>query len=79
MPPRPTKKTRTSIALPEDDDAFIRLPTVLGVWPVSEAEWYRGIAEGRYPKPTKLSKRISAWRVGAIRKLLMAATNDDAA
>jgi prophage regulatory protein len=61
------------IALPQEDQAFVRLPTVLGVYPVSKAEWWKGVREKRYPAPVQLAKRISAWRVGDIRKLLASA------
>lgn len=80
MPSRPSKKPRKPVALPEDDDAFVRLPVVLSVYPVGETSWWAGVKSGRYPKPVKLSKRVNAWRVGGIRQLLVTAgTNDDAA
>jgi len=41
-----------------------------GIIPVSRSSWYKGISEGRYPKPVKLSERTSAWRVKDIRKLI---------
>jgi predicted DNA-binding transcriptional regulator AlpA len=78
MPPRVTKNSRTRIALPEDDDALVRLPTVLGVFPVGETTWWNGIKAGKYPRPIRISSRVNAWKVGSIRKLL-AAANDDAA
>lgn len=70
MPPRVTKKSERPLALPEDDDAFVRLPIVLSVYPVGETTWNRGVQSGRFPKPIKLSPRVNAWRVGGIRKLL---------
>jgi len=81
MASRTTKKTRPT-PLPEDDDAFVRLPTVLHVYPVGKNTWLTGVREGRFPKPVRLSARVSAWRVSDIRALLAAratATNDDAA
>ena len=74
MPPRATKNSHSLAALPEDDLALVRLWQILAVYPVGESSWHRGVAEGRYPKPVKLSPRVSAWPVGAIRKLLLAAT-----
>jgi prophage regulatory protein len=49
---------------------FYRLPDIIGIRskgvsgiiPMSKAAWYAGIAEGRFPKPVKLSKKSSAWR-----------------
>jgi prophage regulatory protein len=54
--------------LPET--GFIRLPQVLGVFPVSKSTWWQGIKDGLYPKPVKLAARVSAWRVEDIRKLI---------
>jgi prophage regulatory protein len=41
---------------------FLRLPQVLKRFPVSKSTWWKGIREGKYPKPVKLSERTSAWR-----------------
>ena len=50
---------------------YIRLKEVLAIIPVSKSTWYKGIADGRYPKPTKvLGPRIAAWDVRDIRPLL---------
>ena len=70
MPPRAPQKPRTPVALPIDDDALIRLPDVLAVFPIGPTSWFKGIAEGRYPKPLRLSARTVAWRVSDIRRLL---------
>ncbi|MCE5263158.1 MAG: AlpA family phage regulatory protein [Deltaproteobacteria bacterium] len=40
---------------------FLRLPQVLEIFPVSKSTWWKGIKEGRFPKPVKLSPRTSAW------------------
>jgi prophage regulatory protein len=42
--------------------AFLRLPQVLALVPVSKSSWYSGIKTGRYPPPVKLGPRISVWR-----------------
>lgn len=65
-------------ALPET--GFLRLPQIIGdanakppippVIPVSKSTWWSGIKTGRYPKPTKLSARVTAWRVEDIRALI---------
>jgi predicted DNA-binding transcriptional regulator AlpA len=50
---------------------YIRLKEILEIIPVSKSTWYKGIAEGRYPKPTKrLGPRIAAWDIRDIRALL---------
>jgi predicted DNA-binding transcriptional regulator AlpA len=52
---------------------FLRLPQIIaphGPIPVSKSTWWAGISDGRYPKPVKLGRRISAWRVEDIRTLI---------
>lgn len=50
---------------------YIRLKEVLAIFPVSKSTWYKGIADGRYPKPTKrLGPRIAGWDVRDILPLL---------
>lgn len=41
-----------------------------GLIPVAHATWWRGIKEGRFPQPVKLSARVTAWRVEDIRALI---------
>lgn len=53
---------------------FLRLPKVLDLYPVSEAAWWAGVKEGRYPKPVKLSPRCSAWTVESIKQLIDSVT-----
>lgn len=57
--------------LPET--GFVRLPAVLAVYPVSKSKLYDDIKVGRFPAPVKLSERVSAWRVEALRAFLEAA------
>ena len=50
---------------------YIRLKEILEIIPVSKSTWYKGIAEGRYPKPTKrFGPRIAAWDIHDIRAIL---------
>jgi len=55
---------------------YLRLRDIIGdksnpgIIPVSRSSWYKGIEEGRYPKPVKLSVRTSAWKIEDIRKLI---------
>ncbi|MDQ6962857.1 MAG: AlpA family phage regulatory protein [Mariprofundaceae bacterium] len=49
---------------------FMRLPEVLSFIPVSKTSWYRGIKQGRYPKPIKLSPNTSAWKSQDIERLI---------
>ena len=52
------------------NDALMRLPAVLQVFPVSRSGWYAGIKEGRYPAPIKLGARCVAWRRSDIERLM---------
>ena len=64
--------------LPET--GFLRLKQILGdpkanppippLIPVSKSTWWAGVKAGIYPKPVRLSKRITAWRVEDIRALM---------
>lgn len=54
--------------LPET--GFVRLPTILKIFPVSKSTWWAGVKDGRFPKGVKLSDKITAWRVEDIRDLL---------
>lgn len=52
---------------------FLRLPQIiapLGPIPISKSTWWAGIKTGRYPKPVKLSSRVTAWRVEDIRAFI---------
>lgn len=54
--------------LPET--GFVRLPTILAVFPVSRSSWWLGVKQGKFPAPTKLGPRTTAWRVEDIRALI---------
>ena len=53
---------------------YLRLPQVLDRIPVSKSTWWAGIKAGRFPKPLKLSPRVTVWleadidRIGAMDK-----------
>lgn len=59
---------------------FLRLRQILGdpkatppippLIPVSKSTWWAGVKSGRYPKPIKLGKRITAWKVEHILGLI---------
>ena len=54
--------------LPET--GFMRLSEVLKLYPVGKSTWWEGCKSGRFPKPVKLSERVTAWRVEDIRALI---------
>ena len=55
------------------DTGYIRqwqlIPAVV---PFSSATLWRKCKAGQFPKPVKLSERVTAWRVGDIRQFLHA-------
>ena len=60
--------------LPES--GFLRLRQIIGdetnpaIVPLSRSSWLQGVREGRFPRPIKLGKRTTAWRVRDIRALI---------
>ena len=57
-----------NVVLPET--GYVRLSTVLAVFPISKSTWWAGIKEGRYPPPIKLGPRAIAWKSCDIRALI---------
>ena len=59
---------------------FLRLSQIIGdpkavppippIIPVKRSSWLAGVKSGRYPKPLKLSPRVTVWRVEDIRALV---------
>jgi predicted DNA-binding transcriptional regulator AlpA len=77
MPPKAIKKHHTPATLSDDDLGYVRLPVILELFPIGESSWHRGVQAGLYPKPVKLSERVSAWKISDIRKLLAARAADE--
>jgi len=59
-------------------EGFLRLSQIIGdrkrdlapIIPVSRSTWWDGVSTGRFPKPIKLSPRVTVWRVEDIRALI---------
>lgn len=52
---------------------FLRLKHILapvGPIPVSSSTWWAGVKDGRFPRPVKISTRVTVWRVEDIRALI---------
>ena len=45
-------------------------PPIRGLYPVSRSTWLKGIKEGRYPQPVRLSAKKIAWRRSDVIALL---------
>jgi predicted DNA-binding transcriptional regulator AlpA len=51
------------------DTGFLRQAQLIPhVVPISSATLWRGVVSGAFPRPVKLSERVTAWRVGDVRK-----------
>ena len=59
--------------LPPTHDRLLRLHEVLDIVQMKRSAWYRGMAEGRFPRPIKLGG-IALWRESEIYKLIDGAT-----
>jgi len=45
-------------------------PPIPALIPIAKSTWWKGVKEGRFPKPIKLGPRTTAWRVEDIRQLI---------
>lgn len=52
------------------DDAFVRINVVGPLFAASEPTVWRRVKTGQIPAPVKLSARVTAWRVGELRRAL---------
>ena len=55
--------------IPQEIPQLLRLGQVLRYVPVSRSCWWLGVRAGRFPKPLKLSERVTCWRAEDIRAL----------
>lgn len=65
--------TNQKFSLPET--GFLRLPAILQIFPIGKSTWWQGVKDGRFPKPIKLGKRTTAWRVEDIKELIENCSN----
>lgn len=61
------------------ESAFLRLPQVLAIIPVSKSAWWQGCKNGLYPKPVKLGARTTAWKASDIARLVESLSNTEEA
>lgn len=66
-------------AIPNTDH-FLRLTQIVGstesnppqpaIIPVCKTTWWAGVKSGRFPKPVKLSPRVTVWRASEVFALI---------
>jgi predicted DNA-binding transcriptional regulator AlpA len=57
---------------------LLRIKQVLKFVPVSRSNWWAGVKSGRFPKPMKLSERVTVWKASDIRDLVEGTKPDSA-
>jgi prophage regulatory protein len=63
------KLTKLCVEFPQV--GYVRQALLIpGILPISSATLWRWVANGQFPKPVKLSSRITAWRVEDVMKWL---------
>ena len=45
-------------------------PPIAPIIPISKTAWWKGVADGRYPQPIKLSEKVTVWRADEVQKLV---------
>jgi prophage regulatory protein len=75
-----TKRTRITggkgMNANANNGRLLRLNQVLERIPVSKSTWWAGVRCGRYPKPIKLSPRITVWKETDIDRLCRGEDNE---
>lgn len=67
----------------EENSGFLRLRQIIGdkrtppIIPVSRSTWWAGVKAGLFPKPIKLGKRITVWKISDIHLLVNGGANHD--
>jgi len=57
-------------------EGFLRLSQIVGnkttpaIIPISKSSWWAGVKEGKFPKPVKLGKRTTVWKISDIKSLI---------
>jgi predicted DNA-binding transcriptional regulator AlpA len=51
-------------------DRLLRIKDVLKFVPLSRSTWLRGVKEGRFPEPVKVTDNVVAWRMSDIQDLI---------
>ena len=69
-----------------EGDRLLRLRQIIGdrkanppiepIIPISKSSWWAGVASGKYPKPIKLSERVTVWKASDIEKFIDKVTGE---
>lgn len=54
-------------------DSLVRIGKIIGpngLIPISRSAFYQGVRDGIYPKPVKLGRRISVWRLSELMQIV---------
>lgn len=66
----PQRTTFPSFDTQPDSGLVRQAHLIPAVLPFSSSSLWRRVAAGTFPKPIKLSERVTAWRVGDVRRWL---------
>jgi prophage regulatory protein len=45
-------------------------PPIKPIIPISKTAWWKGVADGKYPQPIKISEKVTVWRSDHIEALV---------
>jgi len=45
-------------------------PPIKPIIPISKTAWWKGVADGKYPQPIKISEKVTVWRSDQIEALV---------
>lgn len=64
--------TTSTVPVPPNLSQFqlLRIKQVVQIVAVSRSTWWAGVKAGRFPKPLKLSERVTVWRRSDIQTLI---------
>lgn len=52
------------------ESGFLRIQTILQIFPIGKSTWWAGCRTGRFPKPIKIGKRTTVWKAEDIKSLV---------
>ena len=61
---------------PATADRLLRIDEVLALTNIGKSSWWAGVKSGKFPKPIKLGKRTTRWRLNDILELTRRGVSD---